>query len=53
MAKMKKVNLDYVKASRRGSREAEIEVSTGFISKHKVHKSKKSYCRKSKHLGRD
>lgn len=36
---------DYIKASRRGSREAELELSPGFVSKHKVHKSKKSYNR--------
>ena len=37
---------DYVKASRRGSREAELELSNGFIRKHAVHKSKKAYDRK-------
>jgi hypothetical protein len=37
---------DYVKANRKGSREAELEVSTGWTSKTKVHKSKKQYDRK-------
>ena len=41
--------LDYVKANRKGSREAELEISSGFTSKHKVHKSKKAYSRKPKH----
>lgn len=37
------------KANRKGSREAEIENSIGFTSRHKVHKSAKIYNRKSKH----
>jgi hypothetical protein len=41
--------LDYVKANRRGSREAELENSTGFKSGHSAHKNKKQYCRKPKH----
>jgi hypothetical protein len=40
---------DYIKANRNGSRQAELEDQTGFTSKHKVHKSKKAYTRKSKH----
>jgi len=47
--KPKNFKLDYLKANRKGSRLAEIENSNGFISKHKVHKSKKSYTRKLKH----
>ena len=39
----------YIKASKKGSRDAEIEDATGFTSSHKVHKSKKSYSRKPKH----
>jgi hypothetical protein len=31
------------------SREIELENSTGWVSKHKVHKSQKDYSRKSKH----
>ena len=30
---------DYIKANRKGSREAELENSTGFKGTHKVHKS--------------
>ncbi len=40
---------DYIKACRKGSREAELENSTGFKSMHKVHKNKKAYTRKLKH----
>jgi len=32
---------DYIKANRKGSRLAELENETGFVSKHKVHKNKK------------
>jgi len=41
-------NIDYIKANRKGSRDAELENATGFISIHKVHKSKKTYSRKGK-----
>jgi len=44
---MKKVS-SYVKASRRGSREAELENSTGWKAVVKVHKSKKTYDRKKR-----
>jgi len=37
---------DILKANRRGSREGELENSTGWVAKHKVHKNKKSYTRK-------
>ena len=40
---------DYLKANRRGSRQAELEDSTGFKQVTKPHKSKKTYTRKSKH----
>lgn len=40
---------DYIKANRKGSRDAELENSTGFNSVHKVHKNKKAYTRKLKH----
>jgi len=40
---------DYIKANRKGSRDAELEICTGFISKHKIHISKKTYSRKNKH----
>jgi hypothetical protein len=39
---------DYVKANRKGSREAEYEASTGWTSKTKVHKNKKKYDRKDR-----
>ena len=39
----------YIKANRKGSREAELEDSTGFTSSHRVHVSKKDYQRKPKH----
>lgn len=40
---------DYIKANRKGSRDAELEDSTGFNSDHKIHKSAKNYSRKIKH----
>ena len=40
---------DYIKANRKGSRDAELEDSTGFKTSHKVHKSVKNYSRKIKH----
>lgn len=43
---MKKEEL---KANRKGSREAELEDSTGWKAVHKVHRSKKTYTRKKKH----
>jgi hypothetical protein len=51
MKNNKTFNLDYLKANRKGSRDAELENSTGFVSKHKTHKSKKNYTRKLKHKG--
>lgn len=38
-----------IKAYRKGSRDAELEITNGFVSTHKIHKSKKTYCRKEKH----
>jgi len=43
-----KVNIDYLKAIRRGSRDAEIENSTGWYAKNKKHKTLKDYSRKGK-----
>lgn len=40
---------DSLKASRKASREIELQNATGWISKHKVHKSVKDYTRKLKH----
>ena len=34
---------------KRASREMELENATGWVSKHKVHKSAKDYKRNSKH----
>ena len=41
--------IDYIKANRRGSRDAELEDSVGFKAVHKVHTSKKTYTHKQKH----
>lgn len=41
--------LDYIKANRRGSRQAELENSRGWKSTREIHKSKKTYIRKIKH----
>ena len=41
--------MDILKANRKGSRDAELENSTGWVSTHKVHKSENIYCRKQKH----
>lgn len=40
---------DNLKSMRKASRELEIENSTGWISKHKIHRSAKDYTRKIKH----
>lgn len=40
---------DCLNASRKASREMELENSTGWVSKHKAHKSVKDYTRKIKH----
>lgn len=39
----------YLKANRKGSREAELENSSGWKAVHKIHPSKKNYTRKLKH----
>ena len=55
MKKVKKkrlqpTTLDAIKAMRRGGREAEQEMlGPGFHSFNKLHKSKKTYTRKTKH----
>jgi len=41
--------MDYIKAVRRGSREAELSFENGWKSKDKVHKDKKTYSRKNKY----
>jgi hypothetical protein len=40
---------DYIKANRKGSRDAELEFEHGWKSTHKIHKSDKVYNRKTKH----
>ena len=40
---------DYIKANRRGSREAQLESERGWVAVRKVHRSKKAYRRKPKH----
>ena len=47
--KTRNSTMEYVKANRRGSREAELENSTGWSSSNKVHKDKNAYSRKKKH----
>lgn len=44
-----KTDNNYLKACRKGSRDAELEDSCGWVSVRKVHKSKKNYTRKIKH----
>ena len=44
-----KNTMDYIKANRKGSRDAELSFENGWKSKNKVHRSKKSYSRKPKH----
>jgi hypothetical protein len=46
MKKKKGKICEYVKANRKGSREAELELSVGWRSTTRVHKSKKQYDRK-------
>ena len=44
---------DYIKAVKKGNREAEMELlGPGFHSNTKIHRSKKLYSRKEKHNGR-
>lgn len=38
-----------LKSIRKGNRDAELELTIGWSSKHKVHKSDKQYTRKLKH----
>jgi hypothetical protein len=41
--------IDYIKAVRRGSRDAELSFENGWKSVNKIFKSKKTYSRKKKH----
>lgn len=45
--------MDYIKANRRGAREAQLESENGWVAVRKVHKSKKNYSRKIKHKGNE
>lgn len=46
------LNLAAVKAMRKGNREAEMEIlGPGFHATTRMHRSKKTYTRKSKHKG--
>lgn len=48
--KSKALNLDAIKAMKRGEREAQMELfGPGFHSFNRTHKSKKTYTRKLKH----
>ena len=49
--KPNKKYMDVIKANRRGSREAEIEDSTGWKGVLRVHETKKRYKRNPKHKG--
>ena len=47
--KNKKITVkDYIKACRKGSRDASLEGATGFVAKQKIHKGKKEYIRVKK-----
>ena len=50
---MKKINEDWLKANRKGSRDAELENKTGWSAKTKKHKTLKDYSRKGKNKFRD
>lgn len=39
---------DWMKANRKGSRDAELEDKTGWVAKNKKHKTLKDYSRKGK-----
>ncbi|WP_018667704.1 hypothetical protein [Bacteroides gallinarum] len=51
--KKDKITLDdYIKAVKKGNREAEQELlGPGFHATHRIHSSKKTYTRKRKHKG--
>lgn len=50
MKKQKQIFEDYIKAIKKGNREAEQELlGPGFHAISKIHKSKKTYTRKVKH----
>ena len=41
--------MDYIKANRKGSRDAELERENGWTNVKKIHPTKKNYIRKPKH----
>ena len=45
--------MDYIKANRKGSRDAQLQDEEGWVAVKKVHKSKNNYTRKQKHKGDD
>ena len=45
--------MDYIKANRKGSRDAELDFEHGWKAVHKIHKDKKHYTRKIKHKNRN
>lgn len=47
--KMKITQKDYIKAIKKGNREAELSFSNGWTSKNEIFKSGKNYSRKIKH----
>jgi len=47
--KMKITQKDYIKAIKKGDREAELSFSNGWVSKNEIFKSEKNYSRKNKH----
>lgn len=46
---MKITQKDYIKAIKKGDREAELSFSNGWVSKNEIFKSEKNYSRKNKH----
>ena len=50
---MEDYNMAYIKANRKGSRDAELEREAGWTAIRKVHKSTKNYTRKQKHKNND
>jgi hypothetical protein len=39
---------DYIKACKKGNRDADLAGKTGFVAKHKIHKGEKEYIRVKK-----
>ena len=45
----KNKHMEYVRANRKGSRDAELENEMGWKSRNRIHKSQKQYNRKFKY----